>query len=230
MNGCLYVVATPIGNLEDLTLRAIRTLKECSLVAAEDTRRTGRLLKHLEISKPMLSYHQFNEAKRCGELVERIRNGEQVALVTDGGTPCISDPGRRLVAAVVSAGLRVEPVPGPCALVAALSAGGLEAEAFFFSGFLPNKGAQRMKRLEQMSNLPGALVFYESPYRVEKLLGELERVYPERQVVLARELTKKFEEFLRGKPGDIRRQLEGRKVKGEVVVIVDEANKKSADR
>ena len=218
--GTLYLVATPIGNLEDITLRALRTLRECHMVAAEDTRRTGLLLKHFDISKPLISYFQFNEAKRSEEILERLRRGEIVALVTDGGSPGISDPGERVVKAVIAAGLRVEPVPGPSALVAALTASGLSTEEFYFVGFLPHKSGQRHKKLAPLTNVPGTLILYESPYRVERLLGELAEIFPERQVVLARELTKKFEEFLRGKPAELIKQLRGRALKGEFVVLV----------
>src|SRR5262245_16067061 len=199
-NATLYLVATPIGNLEDITLRALRVLRECDVVAAEDTRRTGQLLKHFEISKPLLSYFQFKEARRSEELIERLRRGEKVALVTDAGSPGISDPGERVVKAAIAAGLRVESVPGPCALVAGLTASGLPTDEFHFIGFLPHKSGQRRNKLESLKAFEGTLVLYESPYRVEKLLGELQEVFPERKIVLARELTKKFEEFLRCTP------------------------------
>src|SRR5216117_668684 len=182
----LYLVATPIGNLEDITLRALRVLKECDVVAAEDTRRTGQLLKHFGISKPMLSYFQFNEAKRSEEILERLRRGEKVAVVTDAGSPGISDPGERVVKAAVAAGFRVEPVPGACALVAAVTASGLPTEEFHFVGFLPHKSGQRRKKLEELRSFAGTLVLYESPYRIEKLLAELNEVFPGRSVVLAR--------------------------------------------
>src|SRR5436309_6589717 len=167
----LYLVATPIGNLEDITMRALRVLRECDVVAAEDTRRTGQLLKNFEISKPLLSYFQFNEARRSEEIIERLRRGEKVALVTDAGSPGISDPGGRVVKAAIAAGFRVEPVPGPSALVAALTASGLPADEFHFIGFLPHKSGQRRTRLEQLRPVAGTLVLYESPYRIEKLLG-----------------------------------------------------------
>ncbi len=218
--GTLYLVATPIGNLEDITLRALRVLRECDVVAAEDTRRSGQLLRHFEISKPLLSYFQFNEARRSEEIIERLRRGEKVALVTDAGSPGISDPGERVVKAAVAAGLRVEAVPGASALVAALTASGLPTDEFHFVGFLPHKSGQRRRQLEQLQAVPGTLVFYESPYRIEKLLGELIGVYPSRDVVLARELTKKFEEFLRGKPADLLQRVQARSVKGEFVVLV----------
>ncbi len=216
----LYLVATPIGNLEDMTLRAIRVLKECDIVAAEDTRRTGQLLKHFEISKPLLSYFQFNEAKRSEEILQRLQRGEKVALVTDAGTPGISDPGERVVKAAIAAGFKVEPIPGPCALVAGLTASGLPCDEFHFVGFLPHKSGQRRNLLEKLKSVPGTLVFYESPYRVIKMLEELADIFPNHQVVLAREITKKFEEFLRGKPRDLLTQLQQRSIKGEFVVMV----------
>lgn len=216
----LYLVATPIGNLEDITLRALRVLRECDVVAAEDTRRTGQLLKHFGISKPLLSYFQFNEARRSEEILERLRRGEKVALVTDAGSPGISDPGERVVRAARAAGLRVEPVPGACALVAGLTASGLPTAEFHFVGFLPHKSGQRRKQLEALKVGDGTLVFYESPYRIEKLLGELNEVFPERTVVLARELTKKFEEFLRGTPAELLEVTRKRSLKGEFVVLV----------
>jgi 16S rRNA (cytidine1402-2'-O)-methyltransferase len=216
----LYLVATPIGNLEDITLRALRTLRECDVVAAEDTRRTGQLLHYFGISRPILSYFRFNEAKRSEELLARLGRGEKIALVTDAGTPGISDPGERVVSAAIAAGFRVEAVPGPCALVAALTASGLPTEEFHFVGFLPVKSGQRRKRIEALRHVPGTLAFYESPYRVEKLLDELIAIYPYAKVVLARELTKKFEEFLRGTPAELKAALEKRSIKGEFVVLV----------
>ncbi len=220
MPGTLYLVATPIGNLEDITLRALRTLKECDVVGAEDTRRTGQLLKHFGISKPMVSYFQFNEARRSGEIIERLRRGEKIALVTDAGTPGISDPGERVVRAARKAGLRVESVPGPCALVAALTASGLNAAEFHFIGFLPHKSGRRRKEIERLGNCSGTLVLYESPYRVEKLLGELKELLPHRRVVLARELTKKFEEYLSGTPEQLLEIAGKRSLRGEFVVLV----------
>src|SRR5205809_5685086 len=218
--GTLYLVATPIGNLEDITLRALRTLKECDLVAAEDTRRTGQLLKHFNISKPLLSYFQFNEAKRSEEILERLKRGEKIAIVTDAGSPGISDPGERVVKAALSRGFRVEPVPGPSAVVAAITASGLSTEEFHFVGFLPHKSGQRRKKLEALTMVPGTLVFYESPFRIEKLLGELNEIFPERRIVLARELTKKFEEFLRGTPSELLDVMKTRRLRGEFVVMV----------
>ena len=217
----LYLVATPIGNLEDITLRALRTLSECDLVAAEDTRRTGQLLKHFGISKPMLSYFQFNEAQRSEQIIERLRRGEKIAVVTDAGSPGISDPGERVVQAAVAAGIRVEAVPGPSALVAALTASGLPTAEFHFVGFLPHKSGARRKKLAALKGLEGTLVLYESPFRVEKLLTELTATMPGCQVVLARELTKKFEEFLRGTPEELLQAVRTRSLKGEFVVLMN---------
>jgi 16S rRNA (cytidine1402-2'-O)-methyltransferase len=216
----LYLVATPIGNLEDITLRALRVLKECDVVAAEDTRRSGQLLKHFGISKPLLSYFQFNEARRSEEIIERLRRGEKIALVTDAGSPGISDPGERVVKAAIAAGFRVEAVPGACALVAGLTASGLPTDEFHFIGFLPHKSGQRRNKLESLKAFEGTLVLYESPYRIEKVLTELSEVFPDRQVVLARELTKKFEEFLRGTPAELLERTKQRSLKGEFVVMI----------
>jgi len=216
----LYLVATPIGNLEDITLRALRVLRECDVVAAEDTRRTGQLLRHYGIARPLLSCFAFNEARRSGEILERLGRGGKVALVTDAGSPGISDPGGRVVRAAIAAGFRVEAVPGACALVAALTASGLPAEEFHFAGFLPHKSGQRRNELTRLSGLPGTLVLYESPFRVERLLGELQAVMPDRPVVLARELTKKFEEYLRGTPAELLERARQRPLKGEFVVLI----------
>jgi 16S rRNA (cytidine1402-2'-O)-methyltransferase len=218
--GTLYLVATPIGNLEDITLRALRTLKECDVVAAEDTRHTGQLLKHYGIAKPLLSYFRFNEARRSEEILARLQRGEKVALVTDAGSPGISDPGERVVRSARAAGLRVEAVPGACALVAALTASGLPTNEFHFIGFLPHKLGQRRKQLEALKTFSGTLALYESPYRIEKLLGELAEIFPGRTVVLARELTKKFEEFLRGTPMELSAISRPRSLKGEFVVLI----------
>ena len=218
--GTLYLVATPIGNLEDITLRALRVLRECDAVAAEDTRRSGQLLKHFGIRKPLLSCFQFNEARRSEEIIQRLQQGERIALVTDAGSPGISDPGERVAKAAIGAGLRVEPVPGACALVAGLTASGLPADEFHFVGFLPHKSGQRLKQIEALQAVPGTLVFYESPFRIGKLLEELNTVLPDRPVVLARELTKKFEEFLRGKPAELLETAKRRGLKGEFVVLV----------
>ena len=218
--GTLYLVATPIGNLEDITVRALRVLRECDVVAAEDTRRSGQLLAHFEIRKPLLSYFKFNEARRSEEIIARLQRGEKVALVTDAGSPGISDPGERVVRAALAAGCRVESVPGPCALVAALTASGLPTDEFHFVGFLPHKPGRRRKALERLRALPCTLVLYESPHRIERLLGELAELFPDRDVVLARELTKKFEEFLRGRAVVLLETSRQRAWRGEFVVLI----------
>lgn len=221
--GTLYLVATPIGNLEDITARALRVLRECDVVAAEDTRHTGQLLHHFQIRKPMLSYFQFNEARRSEEILARLQRGEKVALATDAGSPGISDPGQRVVRAALAAGFRVEPVPGPCALVAALTASGLPTDEFHFVGFLPHKSGQRRNELARLRSVPGTLVLYESPYRIERLLEELSEAMPDRPVVLGRELTKKFEEFLRGTPAELLARVRQRAPRGEFVALIGPA-------
>jgi len=218
--GTLYLVATPIGNLEDITLRALRVLKECDVIAAEDTRHTGQLLRHFEISKPLISYFKFNEARRSEEIIGRLGRGEKIALVTDAGTPGISDPGERVVRAALAAGFKVEAIPGACAAIVGLAASGLPTDEFHFGGFLPHKSGQRLRELERLSKLPGTIVLYESPYRIEKLLGELKTVVPERDVAIGRELTKKFEEFWRGKALDVAQNAAGKVFKGEFVVLI----------
>ena len=217
----LYVVATPIGNLEDVTLRALRILSGVDLIAAEDTRHTARLLTHFQIRTPMVSCHEHNEEQRTLELVEKIRSGGTVALVSDAGTPSVSDPGYRLVGAAVTAGLDVFPIPGASAAVAALCASGLPTDAFVFLGFAPKKKGQRMALLESMRTEPRTLVFYESPRRVAKLIEEMHAVMGDRPAVLARELTKLHEEFLRGTLAEIQSNLANRSaVKGECTLLV----------
>jgi 16S rRNA (cytidine1402-2'-O)-methyltransferase len=218
--GTLYLVATPIGNLEDITLRALRTLEQCDVIAAEDTRHTARLLQHFQLRKPLLSYFRFNEARRSEEILDRLRQGQSVALVTDAGSPGISDPGERVVRAARAAGLRVEAVPGPCALVAALTASGLPTHEFHFIGFLPNKSGQRRRKLEGLKDVPGTWVFYESPHRIERLLEEIASLYPDHPVVLAREITKKFEDYLGGTASQILEHCRQRRLRGEIVLLV----------
>ncbi len=225
--GVLYLVATPIGNLEDITLRAIRTLQECDIIAAEDTRRAGLLLKHLGISKPIFSCFEFNEMRRATEIVEKLRGGQKVAVITDAGTPGISDPGQRIVSAVINAGLKVEPVPGACALIAALTASGLPTDEFHFIGFLPHKPGKRLRMIENLKNIPGTLIFYESPFRVIKLIEELAQLMPQRKVVIAREITKKYEEYIRGFPNELLNILKTKSTKGEYVVLVAPEEKKT---
>lgn len=201
--GVLYVVATPIGNLEDLSARAGRVLSEVDAIAAEDTRHTQRLLRHLGIERPLISLHEHNETARVEQLRRRLADGAQLALVSDAGTPLISDPGFVLVRELRRAGCRVVPIPGPCALIAALSAAGLPTDRFTFEGFLPAKSGARRKQLEAGASREETRVFYESPHRIRDLLADLAAVVGERQVVLARELTKTFETLLDGSAAEL---------------------------
>ncbi|MEO7649811.1 MAG: 16S rRNA (cytidine(1402)-2'-O)-methyltransferase [Bryobacteraceae bacterium] len=221
MPGTLYLVATPIGNLEDITYRAVRVLKECDLIACEDTRHTRKLLEHYGISRPVVSYHEHNEMERAEELAAKLVAGENIALVSDAGMPLVADPGYRLVKAAIAANVSVHPIPGPSALVAALAASGLGTDEFHFAGFLPSKPGQRAKALQALEEEEATLVFYEAPHRLLETLEEIERVLPGRPVVVAREMTKLHEEFLRGTAVEIRERLAARgDVKGEITVLV----------
>jgi 16S rRNA (cytidine1402-2'-O)-methyltransferase len=224
MPGLLYLVATPIGNLEDITYRAVRALKEADLIACEDTRQTRKLLNHYGIDKPAISYHDHNEAGRSEELAARLRAGAVVALVSDAGTPLVSDPGYRLVKAAIESGVPVQSVPGASAVLAALAASGLPTDAFHFAGFLPHKPGQRAKALEALAGEEATLVFYEAPHRILEALEAIEQTLGPRPVVVARELTKIHEEFLRGTAAEIRAQLALRdSVKGEITVLIGKA-------
>jgi 16S rRNA (cytidine1402-2'-O)-methyltransferase len=230
VTGTLYIVATPIGNLEDITLRALRVLKEVDWIACEDTRQTRKLLEHFGIAKPMMSYYEHNEAARAAELVERMVTGANVALVTDAGTPLISDPGYRLVQAAIATSIRVVPVPGPSAAVAALSAAGLPTDAFRFCGFLPPKSSQRRKTLEQLKPETCTLIFYETPHRILEALEDVSAVMGTRPVVVARELTKLHEEFLRGRAAEVRAELASRpSVKGEITLLIGKSEALEVD-
>jgi 16S rRNA (cytidine1402-2'-O)-methyltransferase len=221
MNGILYIVATPIGNLEDITLRALRILREADLIACEDTRQTRKLLDHFNIVKPAVSYHEHNEQVRSDELVRELESGKTVALVSDAGTPLIADPGYRLVQKARERGIAVTPVPGPSALVTALSACGLPTDSVAFLGFLPAKSGQRRKALVAANTLDMTLVFYETPHRILEALSDLEQVMADPPVVVARELTKLHEEWLSGKASEVRSKLLAREaVKGEFVILV----------
>lgn len=220
----LYVVATPIGNLEDITLRAIKTLNGVDLIAAEDTRHTARLLSHYRIRTPMISCHEHNEHQRAAELIDKIRSGAAVALVSDAGTPSISDPGYRLVRAAVDQGLPVFPIPGASAAVTGLCASGLATDAFVFLGFVPKKKGKRMDLLLSLVAEPRTLVFYESPRRIVAFLDEIRSVMGDRSAVLAREMTKLHEEFIRDSLSEIRTSLTNRpEIKGECTLLVDGA-------
>jgi 16S rRNA (cytidine1402-2'-O)-methyltransferase len=219
--GKLYLVATPIGNLSDMTFRAVDVLGSVSIVACEDTRHTGKLLKAYEIPAKLVSYHDHNEIERAQELLERLKKGEDVALVSDAGTPGISDPGFRIVRASIDAGIDVVPVPGPAAFVAALSVSGLPTDAIFFGGFLPSRSGERLKRLNELKDIPATLAFYESPQRIVKTLCDCLAVLGDRNAVAARELTKLHEEVRRGRISELLEHFSGAKSRGEFVLLID---------
>ncbi len=218
--GHLVLVPTPVGNLEDITLRALRVLKEADLVLAEDTRRTGRLLAHYDISARLLSFHEHNERRQLPRLLEHLAAGRAVALVSDAGTPGISDPGFRAVRAALAEGHRVEVLPGPTALVPALVASGLPCERFVFEGYLPRKSGARRRALEALATEERSVVYYESPQRVARTLAELSELEPERPVALVREISKLHEEAWRGSAAELAEALRERRPKGEFVIVV----------
>jgi 16S rRNA (cytidine1402-2'-O)-methyltransferase len=220
----LIIVPTPIGNLGDVTARAREALESADVIAAEDTRHSGLLLHHLGISKPLLSYHEHNEAMRTAELLERLRAGATVAVVSDAGTPSISDPGARLVRACAEEGLPCTVLPGPCAAITALVGSGFDASTFAFDGFLPVKSGQRQSALTRAIERPGTTIFYESPHRLLKSLEELARLAPDRRVCVARELTKKFEEYRRGLPAELAAHFTAHPPKGEICLLVEGAD------
>ncbi len=221
----LYLVGTPIGNLEDITLRAIRVLKQADLIACEDTRQTQKLLNHYGIATRAVSYHEHNEASRAAELVEKLAQGARIAMVSDAGMPGISDPGFRLVSLAIERGVPVFPVPGPAAFLAAMVASGLPTDSFCFRGFLPAKGGARRRELEKIGDSSNTAVFYEAPHRIRETLADVAEVLgPDRPVVVARELTKIHEEFLRGTAGEVAQVLNARgDVKGEITLLIGKA-------
>ncbi len=219
MNGKIFVVSTPIGNLKDFSFRAIETLKEVDFILCEDTRVTSILLKHYTISKEMISFNAVSEEKKIPFVIERIKNGEDCAIVSDSGTPLISDPGVRLISQSLNESIEVIPVPGASALLAALTISGLPTDSFVFEGFLPQKKG-RQKKLKELSEEKRTIIIYESPFRIEKLLNELNEYMPVRFVVVCRELTKKFEETWRGYPKELLERLDQKVVKGEFVVVI----------
>ena len=216
----LFVVATPIGNLGDITLRALEVLKEVDLVAAEDTRHSGILLKRYEISKPLISYHEHNEAMRSVELVERLAAGQNVALITDAGTPGISDPGARLIRECIKRGLDFTVIPGPSSILTALVGSGFSAKKFFFGGFLPIKSGQRERELRAAATREETSIYFESPYRLTKTLKASIGTLQDRQLCVARELTKKFEEFRRATAAELLAHYEKHPPKGEIVLLI----------
>jgi len=216
----LYLVSTPIGNLEDVTLRALRVLKEVELIACEDTRHTRRLLDHFGISKPVISYHEHNELKRAGELAERLSRGESIALVTDAGTPGISDPAYRIVVAAIERGVTVTPVPGATAMITGLVASGLPTDSFLFAGFLPGKKQARRARLEQLRSERATLVFYETPHRIREALLDVREILGDRRAAIARELTKLHEQFIRGPVSEIIAHFDANEPRGEMTLVI----------
>ena len=216
----LYVVATPIGNLGDITLRALEVLKDVDLVAAEDTRHSGILLKRYQIDKPLISYHEHNEAMRTAQLVERLAAGEKVALITDAGTPGLSDPGARLVRECIKRALPFTIIPGPSSVLTALIGSGFSTDKFFFGGFLPNKSGGRERELRAAAARDETTIFFESPHRLTKTLNASTDILQDRQLCVARELTKKFEEFRRGSASELLAHYEAHPPKGEIVLVI----------
>ena len=226
----LYVVATPIGNLDDITLRAPEVLKSVDVIAAEDTRHSGNLLKHFEIRKPLVSYHEHNEAMRSDELVGRLAEGENVALISDAGMPGLSDPGARLIRKCIERGVPYTIVPGASAILTALVGSGLAADSFCFRGFLPVKSGQREREVRAALEREATTIFFESPYRILKTLAACAELAPDRQVCVARELTKKFEEFRRGTPAELLSHYEAHPAKGEITLVISGAGGRSEER
>lgn len=220
-NKHLYLVATPIGNLGDITHRALEVLRSVSLIACEDTRHTRKLLQHYGITTRTISYHEHNEQQRARELIEALKQGNDIAVVSDAGTPSISDPGFRLVRAAIENGVTVVPVPGPSALVSALVAAGLPTDEFFFGGFLPAKSTARRARFTELRTVPGTLVFYEAPHRLAETLKDALEILGEREAVVARELTKLHEELKRGRLSELAKHYSKEEPRGEIVLLID---------
>ena len=219
MKGKLYIVATPIGNLDDITLRALKILKEVDIIAAEDTRQTLKLLNHYEISKPLISYHRHNEDVRSDILLEKLNNGQDIALVSDAGTPGICDPGEEVIKKAIKDGITVVPIPGPCAMINALIASGIDSKEFCFFGFLPLNKKLRREKLEQIKNIDKTIILYEAPHKMKNTLKDLSEILDNRQIVLARELTKIHEEFIRVDINELINQIDN--LKGEMILIIE---------
>ncbi len=228
--GTLYIVATPIGNLEDMTFRAVRVLREVDLIAAEDTRHSRKLLTHFGISKPLTSYFDHNKNVKGSVILDKLKDGLSVALVSDAGTPCISDPGYQLVRDAVSIGVAVVPIPGACAAVAALSVSGLPTDSFAFEGFLPNRQGKRREKLAVLKDEKRLLVLYEAPTRLLATLADIREIFGDRDMVVAREISKIYEELLRGQVSEILDALQERQVKGEIVLLIAPATEVSSVR
>lgn len=222
MSGTLYLVATPIGNLADITYRALQVLRDVDLIACEDTRHTRKLLQHYGIDKKTVSYHEHNEQQRAAELIEQLQQGSNIAVVSDAGTPAISDPGFRLVRAAIESNVSVVPLPGPSALITALVAAGLPTDEFFFGGFLPARSSARRARLNELSSVPGTLIFYEAPHRLAASLKDAHEMLGERDAVVARELTKMHEELRRGRLSELTEHYANvEQPRGEIVLLID---------
>lgn len=219
MRGKLYIVATPIGNLEDITLRALNILKNVDLIAAEDTRQTLKLLNHFEISKPLISYHRHNEETKSDRLIEKLNNGENIALVSDAGTPGICDPGEEVIKKAIEEKIEVIPIPGACAFVNALIASGLNTKEFTFLGFLPLNKKLRKEKLDEIKNINKTIILYEAPHKILNTINDLENILENRQIVFAREITKIHEEFIRGTIKELKAKVEN--PKGEFVIIIE---------
>lgn len=219
MKGTLYIVATPIGNLEDITFRAIRILKEVDLIAAEDTRQTLKLLNHFEISKPLISYHRHNEEIKSNILIQKLNDGQNIALVSDAGTPGICDPGEEVIKKAIQEEIEVIPIPGACAMINALIASGLETKEFCFLGFLPLNKKLRKKKLEEISKSEKTIIIYEAPHKMKSTLEDLRNILNDRKIVLARELTKIHEEFVRKNIEELLEEIS--KLKGEMILIIE---------
>jgi 16S rRNA (cytidine1402-2'-O)-methyltransferase len=228
--GILYLVATPVGNLEDITLRALRILKEVDLIACEDTRHTSKLLARYNIATPRESHHKFNEADRAPRLIQLLRDGKNIALVSDSGTPLVSDPGYALVSTCREQGIPVVPVPGPSAAIAALIGSGLPADSFFFAGFLPPRSSLRRRRIEELSGIPSTLILFEAPHRLLSSLEDMVSIWGERRASMARELTKVHEEFLHGTLPELLGILRARPgIQGEITLVVERGEAKAAE-
>ena len=225
MNGKLYIVATPIGNLEDITLRALRILKDVDIIAAEDTRQTLKLLNHFEISKPLMSYHRHNEEIKSNILIEKLKKGNNIALVSDAGTPGICDPGEEIIKKSIEEQIEVIPIPGPCAMVNALIASGVDTKEFCFLGFLPLNKKLRKEKIEEIKNAEKTIIIYEAPHKMKNTLGDLKDILKNRKVVLARELTKVHEEFIRKDIEELLAIVDN--LKGEMILIIEGIKKKN---
>lgn len=227
MQGKLYIVATPIGNLEDITLRALRILKEVDIIAAEDTRQTLKLLNHYDITKHLISYHRHNEETKSKVIIEKLKNGENVALVSDAGTPGISDPGEEVIKLAIEEKIEVIPIPGACAMVNALICSGIDTKEFTFLGFLPLNKKSRKEKLDEIKKINKTIILYESPHKIINTLKDLKEIIDNRKIVLAREITKIHEEFIRGNINELIEKCET--LKGEIVIIIEKAQIEEED-